>query len=404
MEEFDFKKLMGAMGIFVYLALVVYAIAYFSQDNIAGEGIIKAYEGIMLTVTADSVRPTFVYVGAYTQKEGSRGIYVYHFASSSGHLTLASVAEGVENPSFLAVAPNRRFLYAVNELGPDGFVSAFALDPASGALTFLNRQSSRGAAPCHLSVDSAGRYVYAANYNSGTVAVYPIQNDGSLGPASDVVRHTGSGLDPRRQEGPHAHSVTLSPNDRFAFVADLGLDKVLIYDVAAAPGKFTPYGAAGVAGGSGPRHFTFHPNGRFAYLINEMGNTITAFAYDNGALTEIQTAPTLPESFDGQSTAADIHIAPSGKFLYGSNRGHDSLVVYAIDPETGLLSYVEHTPTQGKTPRNFALDPTGAFLVAANQDSNNLMVFSVDAATGSLDWTGKTAAVFMPTCVKFVQP
>ncbi len=358
-----------------------------------------------LAPMSKSSPPNFVYVGTYTQK-GSKGIYVYRFDPETGALELTGVAEGVENPSFLAIHPNRRFLYAVNEQWPEGAVSAFALDPATGALTFLNKQSSHGSSPCHVTVDDAGQYVYLANYSSGTAAVYPIQADGSLGPASDVVQHTGSGPDKRRQEGPHAHSITLSLDNRFAFVADLGIDKVMIYDIAATPGKLTPHGEAVVSGGSGPRHFTFHPNGKFAYLINEMGNTIVAFAYDAeaGTLTELQTVSALPDIFNGRSTTADIHVAPSGKFLYGSNRGHDSLVVYAIDPATGALTYVEHVATQGQTPRNFALDPTGAFLIAANQDGNNLVVFRVDAATGKLTPTGHKIEVSMPVCVKFLQP
>ena len=350
-----------------------------------------------------------VYVGTYTAK-GSAGIYAYEFDPVAGSLTLLGSA-AAENPSFLAVDPTKRYLYAVSELGqfqgePTGGVSAFAIDGQTGLLTLINQQPAQGQAPAHISVDRAGEYVYVANYSSGTAAVFPVRDDGGLEAASDVVQHEGTGPDARRQRGPHAHSINLDPGGRRAYVADLGIDKVMIYDVAQEPGKLVPNDPpfAEVAGGSGPRHFAFHPSGRYAYLINEMGNTIAAFAYDpaSGGLELLQTVPTLPADFDGRSTTADIHVAPTGKFVYGSNRGHDSIVVYAIDADDGTLSYVEHVSTEGKTPRNFAIDPTGTYLLAANQDSDSIVVFSIDPNTGRLTPTGERVEVSMPVCLKFM--
>lgn len=363
----------------------------------------------MPTKSSEPTSTILAYVGTYTWK-GGKGVYVYEFDPATGSLTpLGSVA--VANPSFLAIHPNRQFLYAVNELSefegqPSGGVSAFKIDSDTGMLTLLNQQPSHGTSPAHISVGQDGAFVYVANYSSGTAAVYPVQEDGSLGAATDTVQHTGSGPDERRQRGPHAHSINIDPSNRFAYVADLGTDKVMIYNIGEEPGRLLPNTPpyAEVEGGSGPRHFTFHPSGRFAYLINEMGNTITAFAYDpeTGGLTALQTVPTLPDDFTGQNTTADIHVLPTGGFLYGSNRGHDSIVVYAIDPESGELSYVDYTSTEGNTPRNFAIDPTGTYLVAANQDSDNLVVFRIDPDSGKLTPTGDQVNVSMPVCVKFL--
>ncbi len=356
-----------------------------------------------MTESMATEKQVFVYVGTYT-RQASEGIYVFHFDPATGRLDSLGVMKGVENPSFVAIHPNQQYLYAVNELGGGGgAISAFAIAPETGMLTPLNQQPSHGDAACHVNVD-AGAYVYVANYSSGTAAMYPIQADGSLGAASDVVQHEGAGPNARRQQGPHAHSINLSPDYHFAFVADLGIDKLMIYDLIAEPGKLTPHGYAQVSGGSGPRHFTFHPNGQYAYLINEMGNTIIAFAYDAdaGVLRELQTVPTLPADFEGKSTTADIHVAPSGKFVYGSNRGHDSIVIYAVDAATGALSYVGHAATLGRTPRNFALDPSGEFLLAANQDSDNIVVFRINTETGHLTPTGYEVEVSMPVCVKFL--
>jgi 6-phosphogluconolactonase len=350
----------------------------------------------------------FVYVGTYTGPT-SKGIYAYRF-DAAGRLTpLGLVAESV-NPSFLAVDPSRRFLYAVNEISnfggqKSGAVSAFAIDRGTGKLTFLNQVSSRGAGPCHVGLDKTGKYVLVADYEAGSVAVFPVLADGRLGEASAFVQHQGHGVNPERQEGPHAHSIALSPDNRFALAADLGLDELLVYRFDATQGSLAanrpPF--AKVHPGAGPRHFDFSPSGKFVYLINEMGSTVTAFSYDaaRGALRELQTISTLPKDFKGQSDAAEVQVHPSGKFLYGSNRGHDSIAVFAIDARNGTLAPAEHVLTQGKTPRNFAIDPTGSYLFAANQDSNNIVVFRIDSQTGHLTPTGQVLEVSSPVCVTF---
>lgn len=352
-----------------------------------------------------------VYIGTYTGGE-SKGIYIYHMDTANGSLTPAGVGEGVVNPSFLALHPGGRFLYAACETGnfggrKTGAVAAFSLDPKTGALTLVNQESSEGTSPCHVVVDKGGKNLLVANYSSGTVAVLPIREDGRLGPASSVVRHTGSGPDKRRQEGPHAHSINLDPSNRFAFVADLGLDKVMIYRFDPVAGTLVPNDppSASTAPGAGPRHFCFHPNGRTAYVINELNSTVTAFSFDaeKGALREIQTLPTLPEDFKGPSTTAEVQVTPDGKFLYGSNRGHDSLAVFTVDAETGKLSPAGFHPTQGKTPRNFGIDPSGRWLLAANQGSGTVTVFRIDAKTGNLAPVGNPLQVPKPVCVKFLR-
>lgn len=348
------------------------------------------------------------FIGTYTN--GRReGIFAFQFDAERGTAQPLGATEGLSNPSFLAIHPSRRFLYAVSEVGdfggkPAGAVSAFAIEAQTGQLRPLNQQSSIGAGPCHLSVDATGRFVLVANYGSGSVTVLPINADGSLAEASDFVQHHGASVNPQRQEGPHAHSIILDPANRFAFVADLGMDKVMIYRFDAAHGKLTPNDPAfvEVQPGAGPRHFTFHPNGRFAYVINELDNTVTAFDYDaaRGALHPLQTIGTLPQGYTQTSYCADIHVAPSGRFLYGSNRGHDSIAMFAI-ADDGRLSPLGQTPTGGHWPRNFALDPTGRFLWAANQESDAITIFAVDEATGRLSARDQLH-VPKPVCVKFV--
>lgn len=350
-----------------------------------------------------------VYVGTYT-KTGSRGIYSLRMDPASGALTAPALAAEAVNPTFLGTHPSRRYLYAVAEIGgsagrPGGVVRAFAIDPESARLDPLNQQPSGGSGPCHLTADRAGTNVLVANYVSGSVGVLPVGADGRLAEPSTVIQHEGRGPDPKRQAGPHAHSVNLDPAGRFAFVADLGLDKVLTYRFDPAEGKLWPHDppAAQVAPGSGPRHLAFHPGGQFAYVINEMGSTITAFAYDaqHGVLREVQTVSTLPPGFRGSNTTAEVRVHPSGRFLYGSNRGHDSIAIFAIDADSGRLGAVAHEPTQGRSPRHFTIDPTGSYLLAANQDSDNLVVFRIDPQTGRLGPTGIKVQIPCPVCVTF---
>lgn len=345
-----------------------------------------------------------VYFGTYTG-EKSKGIYVSHFDAASGKLEALSVAAELANPSFVAPHPNGRFLYAVSE-EREGSVSAFSIDPKTGTLTFLNRVSSRGNGPCYARVDKTGKAVLVANYGSGGFAVLPVEADGKLREASAFIQDEGKGFDPSRQERPHAHSLNPSPDNRFAVGADLGLDKVFIFKFDAAQGTLTPNEPPfwQVKPGSGPRHFAFHPNGKFAYVTNEMASTVDALAWDaaKGELRELQTISTLPADFKGETTTAEIQVHPSGKFLYDSNRGADSIAVFAIDRRKGTLKAVDHTPTQGKVPRNFGIDPTGSFLIAANQKSDNVVMFRIDKGSGRLTPTGQVLEVGSPVCVKFV--
>jgi 6-phosphogluconolactonase len=327
---------------------------------------------------------------------------------ASGALTMDSVATEPVNPSFLALGPRRRFLYAVSEVTtfdgqPGGAVYAYAIDPQTGRLTLLNRQPSGGGAPCHLSVDKKGRFVLVANYVGGSVAVLPIHADGRLGAATHVARHAGSSVHPERQEAPHPHAIVLDPAQRYAFVPDLGLDRVMVYRLDRAGGTLTPAAepAVPVQPGAGPRHLAFHPQALYAYLLNELDATMTVFACDaaGGRLTAIQTVATLPETYTGPCFAADVQVAPSGWFAYASLRGPDSIAVLAVDPDTGRLTRVGHASTRGRTPRHFALDPSGAFLLAANQDADTLVPFRLDPDTGLPTPTGHVADVPTPACV-----
>ena len=330
---------------------------------------------------------------------------------STGQITPLGLAAETTNPSFVAPHPNGRFLYAVNEVGKykgpnSGGVSAFSIDRATGKLTFLNEVASRGADPCYITVDKTGKYVLVANYTGGSVAVFPVLADGKLGEAVAFVQHTGHGTNPERQEGPHAHSIDLSLDNRFAMVDDLGLDELLVYKFDSAKGSLTPNDPpfTKIADGSGPRHFALRPDGKFAYVISEMGHTVTVFANDaaNGKLKVLQTITTLPKGFTGRNDNAEIAVHPSGKFLYASNRGDDSIAIYAIDHSKGTLTQVGRVPTGGKEPRSFEIDPTGALLFAQNQKSDNIVVFKIDAKTGLLTTTGQVLDVGSPVCLKFV--
>jgi 6-phosphogluconolactonase len=366
-------------------------------------------------------KDTLVFIGTYTEPirfgtgqvlEGKgEGIYAYRLDPSSGAMELSAVNTGITNPSYLAFDPSRRFLYAVNELKtyegrPTGTISAFAVDSTTGKLAFINKQLTHGTDPCHVVLDGKGKHAFVANFMSGSICVLPVRGDGGLEPASDFVQHVGSGIDPNRQKGPHAHSVTLDAANRYAFVPDLGFDKLMVYRFDGKRGLIEPNRAAWIKmkPGAGPRHVAMHPAGRFAYLVNELDSTIAALAYDGrtGAFGYIDCVPTLPNDFSGASTCADIQVSPSGRFVYASNRGHDSIVVYRVEGRTGRLSYVEHQSTGGKTPRSFGIDASGAFLLAANQDSDTVASYRIDARSGRLQPTGHVMHVPTPVCVKFM--
>lgn len=367
-----------------------------------------------LTVSNAEPEVLRAYVGTYTGGNGpnqSRGIYLMELDLRSGTLSKPQLAGESINPSFLAIHPGGRFLYAVNEVGEfkgrrGGGLSAFSIDAASGRLRPLNQQSSVGSGPCHLVVDQLGKNILVANYGSGSIACLPIDADGQLRPHSSFIQHEGSGSVPGRQGGPHAHSINLDAEGKFAIVADLGLDRVFVNAFDASSGKLTPHQPpfVKVAPGSGPRHFAFHPHGKFGYVINEMANTVTAFAYDaeQGILTEVQTISTVPSEFKGRSSTAEVQVHPSGRFLYGSNRGHNSIAIFEINQSNGKLKPVSLELTQGKNPRNFAIDPTGTFLLAENQDSDTIVVFRIDPQTGSLRPTGQNVRVAKPVCIKMI--
>jgi 6-phosphogluconolactonase len=372
--------------------------------------ILLATASVSSAATEPAVKPTAppvrVYLGTYTDG-GSKGIYSSLLDPATGRLSDPVLAATVENPSFLVLHPNGRFLYAVGEMAEGdkkaGRVYAFAVDAKTGALQLLNQQSSEGGWPCHLTLSATGKHLLVANYG-GSIASLPIAADGRVGPAISAIRHEGSSVNKERQEGPHAHSINLDAADRFAFAADLGLDKVLVYAFDET-GTLKPHKPAHVslAPGAGPRHFAFHPDGRHAYVNNELLSTVTAFRYDagKGVLEEIQTVSTLPADFKGTSSTAEVQVAPDGRHVYVSNRGHDSIAIFSVDETTGKLTPSGHTSTGGKKPRNFRIDPSGRHLVVANQDSGNVVVLAIDPKTGGLTPSGPPIALSKPVCVKF---
>jgi len=373
---------------------------------------------LLLTATCTLIASTssvlakeyYVYFGTYTGAK-SKGIYVSRFDAGTGKLSEPELAAETKSPSFLAVDSKERFLYAAGESAQfegkqAGTVSAFSIDAAKGKLTALNQQPSGGLGPCHVSVDGSDRCVLVANYGSGSVAALPIKEDGKLGEPTSMIQHTGSSVNKERQAGPHGHFITADPDNRFVLACDLGLDKVLIYKLDSKRATLTPNKTpfATVEAGSGPRHLAFNPNGKFVYVINEMASTLSSFSYNagNAAMMEMQTVSTLPQDFKGKSSTAEVQVHPSGKFVYGSNRGHDSIAVFAADKKAGGLTLVQNESTQGKTPRHFAIDPTGHWLLAENQGSDSVVVFAINEDTGKLKPTGQTVTVGSPVCCVFV--
>ena len=352
-------------------------------------------------------RKYLVFVGTYTTKTESKGIYAYEFDADTGKLTPKGVAAETPDPSWIAVHPGGKYLYAANEAGKASTVSAFAVDVKSGKLTLLNQIPSLGEDPCYLSFDKTGKYVLVANYSSGTIAVFPILADGRLGEHTTFVKDQGAaGPNKKHQEGPHAHWIETSPDNRFALVADLGLDEVLVYKFDAASGTLTPNepAFARLKAGSGPRHAVFYPNGKFFFVVSELSSTATSFAYDvkKGTLKETGTASTLPPGFSGRNDVAEAAVHPNGKFLYVSNRGNDSMAILSIDPGNRTLAPAGGIPTGGKEPRHFAIDPSGKYLLAENQFSNNVVVLKIDPATGGLTPTGQVVEVPSPVDIAFL--
>jgi 6-phosphogluconolactonase len=350
----------------------------------------------------------FVYFGTYTGSK-SQGIYVSRFDDATGRLSVPELATESSNPSFLALHPGGRFLYAAGEVSefngkPQGVVSALSIDASSGKLNLLNQQPSGGAGPCHVSVDKEGKWLLVANYGSGSVASLPIETDGRLREASATIQHHGSSVNPQRQTEPHAHFVTPDPGNRFALVCDLGLDKVLVYRMDPILSSNT-FPSLAISAGAGPRHLAFHPNGRSVFLINELNSTMSVCSYnaDRGELQELQSVSTLPADFKGENTCAEVQVHPAGKFVYGSNRGHNSIAIFALDPRSMRLGFVGCEPSEGKTPRHFAFAPSGKWMLVENQGSDNVVVFAVDTATGRLKSNGQKITVGQPVCAVFAR-
>jgi 6-phosphogluconolactonase len=362
----------------------------------------------LISARAASASKHFVYFGTYTD-HGSQGLYVSAFDASSGTLASPALAVAAANPTFLVVAPSRRFLYAINELDqfrgqPVGAVSAYSIDSASGKLTLLNQVSSLGPGPAFIGLDQGAKFLLVANYSGGSVAVFRLLPDGRIGESTAFVQHHGSSVNTERQEGPHAHATAMSPDNRFVLVADLGIDQLVVYPFDASHGTLGQAQVVKTEAGAGPRHLTFAASGKFLYVINEMASTVTVYSYHpaDGALTPIEKVALLPTGFTGISTAAEVVIHPSGKFLYASNRGDDSVAVFGVDPNQGTLTLIEHVKTGGKTPRSFAIDPSGEWLIAANQDSSNVFTFRINRESGRLTSTGYSIEVSSPAMVDFV--
>jgi 6-phosphogluconolactonase len=376
---------------------------YFSKALLSAAAIACMLSGIFAPPVQAAKGDYIAYVGTYTRPNKSKGIYAWKFTASTGKLTPIGLVGETASPSFLAVHPNHKFLYAVNEIGNfegkrAGSVSSFAMDTKTGQLKLLNTVSTKGDGPCHLGVDPSGKWLYVANYGGGSAAEYSIKDDGSLSEATNFVQHTGSSANKQRQSGPHAHSTVFSPDGKSVYINDLGLDEILSYKVGGMTPNDPPF--VKIAPGSGPRHLAFAPNGKFAYALTEMTGSVVAFKYSNGKFEELQTIP-AGEAAPNLS-GAEIFVHPNGKFVYASIRGLNHIAVFAVDSAKGTLTPVERIPSGGKTPRNFAIDPTGAFMLVAHQDSDNITEFKIDQKTGKLTSTGDTLEAFAPVCVIFV--
>lgn len=357
---------------------------------------------LMATTISVPAQENYMFVGTYTHGK-ARGIYVYDFNSNDGSAKLVdSIA--TKNPSYLAVSPGKKFIYAVSETGGDegGRVNAFSFNRGNGKLEQVSRQSSEGDSPCYVTIDKTGKWVIVGNYSSGTAAVFPIKADGTIGPAVSTVSHSGSGPNKKRQEGPHVHATVLSPDNKFLFVTDLGIDQLVVYDFDEITGSLNLKTTIRLEPGSGPRHFEFHSSGKWAYLIEELSGMVTTLENDNGSLIRKQSVSALPAGYDKSFTSADVHVSPDGKFLYASNRdSSNTIAIFRINPSNGEPEIIGHQSTLGKTPRNFCIDPSGNFLLIANQNSDQIVIFKIDKETGFLTDTGKRIEVGKPVCIKF---
>jgi len=353
----------------------------------------------------------YIYVGTYNE-EDKPGIFVYEFIRSEAVLNLVQELSGMRAPSYLEISPDGKYLYSVNRNSviPEkkwGSVSAYKINQQNGTLTHINTQPAFGSESCHVSIDSKGRLVFVSNYTTGNLSVFPIMADGSLDSISDSIQHYGKGTNENRQGNPHVHQSVVSPDDHHLFVSDLGIDKVKVYSIDYLNNKLiaAPNSDGIVDHGSGPRHSTVHKNQKYAYAINELSSTITMFSLNNttGKLIPVQTSSTIPDNYDEVNYCADIHIDPSGKFLYGSNRGHNSLAIFSIDQTSGKISKIGYQSTFGEWPRNFLIDPKGEFIFAANQNSNNIVLLKTDAITGKLNKIDFEISVHKPVCVKILE-
>jgi 6-phosphogluconolactonase len=384
-------------------ALILVAFAVVTLSGLCGETTAQT------TKFRQEAKNYFMYVGGYSSPT-SKGIYGYRYDANSASFTPLVLSAAVHNPSWIVTDPQHRTLYAVSEIGNAGnenaYISSFSIDAKTGSLTFLNKMDSGGGGACHLVVDKTGKILFVANYGSGSVASFEILPDGSIGKQTGFDQHAGSGIDRVRQKGPHAHSVVLSSDNRFLFVPDLGTDRIMIYKVDAAKKTFTPNdpASASVRAGLGPRHMVFGVGDKFAYVVCEMGSSVAVFSYDrpSGILTPVQTIANLPPDFKGEDNSAEVQVDRTGHFLYASNRGNDSLTIFGIDQSKGTLTKLGLTPSQGKIPRNFAIDPAGRHLLVANQKSDDIVVFAVDQKSGALTLTEGKLNMYSPVCILFV--
>jgi 6-phosphogluconolactonase len=373
-------------------------------------GLLTAFALLMLAAAVSNRAASHSYlafVGTYTNKTDSKGIYAFQFDVDTGKLSEKGVAAQTPDPSWVVIHPNGKFAYAANEAGKQSTITAFAIDPQSAKLTPLNQVPAQGEDPCHLSFDKTGKYLFAANYSSGTVAVFPIQADGKLGEHTAAVKNAGeAGPNHERQEGPHAHWAEATPNNKFLLVADLGLDGILIYKFDASKGTLTANDPAAVklAAGAGPRHAALSPDGKFLYVISELNSTVTTYSFDvnTGASQQIQVLSTLPPDYHGRNDTAEIMAHPAGKWLFASNRGHDSIAVFSIERADGKLHPAGTFPTGGKEPRHFAIDPSGHFLLVENQNTNSITVFRINYTTGALTHVAGVDGIPSPVCMAFL--